>query len=138
MYDRILIPVDFSEGNRRSIEQAARLGNETTLVTLIHIIEEMNHLNDEEDRLFFERLEAHAHGKMDELTRFTRELGLNYKSEVVPGKRVPSILKYARNHKTSLIILNSSRLDMEQPVQGFSSISHAVAVFSQCPVFLLK
>ncbi|MDJ0837861.1 MAG: universal stress protein [Acidobacteriota bacterium] len=138
MFDRILIPVDFSAGNRDSIAQAARLAHAETSVTLIHIIQMIDHLEDDEDEGFYSRLREMADRKMESLLKYGRELGLNLSHTVLVGKRTTGILTYAREHDISIIVLNSRPMDWTQPLEGFGGTSHAVAVYAHCPVFLIK
>jgi len=138
MFERILVPVDFSERNRISIDHAANLADAASRVTLIHVIEEIQHLDEAEDQAFYTRLIEMAQEKMAELADYARDLGLETSSEVVIGKRTAEILTVARDRDVSIIVLNAQPVDWDQPLQSFGGTSHAVAVYAHCPVFLVK
>jgi nucleotide-binding universal stress UspA family protein len=54
------------------------------------------------------------------------------------GKRIQEILRFAEDLKADLIIMNSHRMDPENPAEGWGTISHKVGILSQCPVLLVK
>ena len=138
MFERILIPVDFSERNRLSIDHAARLAAPDALIVLMHVIEEIQHLEEEEDRAFYARLVEMAEKKIAALAAYARERGLAPVSEVVIGKRAAEILTTARERDFSIIVLNAHPVDWDRPMDSFGGTSHAVAAFAHCPVFLVK
>lgn len=138
MFERILVPVDFSEQNQLSIEHAARLASPGALVTLMHVIEEIEHLDDQEDKAFYDKLIQMAEEKMAALEEFARNLGLEIVSEVMIGKRAAEILTVAKERNFSIIVLHTHTANWEEPMESLGGTSHVVAVYAHCPVFLVR
>jgi len=138
MFERILIPVDFTEANFHAIERVASLANERTEIILLHVIEEIEHLDDTEDRAFYAKLTEAAGAKMQKLAKAFEKAGLNPKVDILVGRRAAQIVAYAKEREADLIVLSSHPLDWEEPWKGIGSTSHRVAIASHCPVFLIK
>ena len=138
MYDRILVPLDFSEMDNPSLDQAVRMAEGDSTLTLIHVIEKIDHLDDDEDRDFYKRLETLATEKMGERLEYARSSGVTVHAKLVYGKKIREILGHARDQETDLIVMGSTRVRLDNPIGGFDSTSHSIAMLSQCPVFLVK
>ena len=138
MFSKILIPVDFSPPNHEALEQARPLLPTGGRVFLLHVIEKIQGLDEGDDQAFYRRLQHNAEQKLAELVADAAKLGLEAEGRVTVGKRPLEILTCARDMDISLIIMNSTKIDLNQPYQGVDSTSHSVAVFAQCPVLLLK
>ena len=139
MFSRLLVPLDFTAENEPAIvialETARRDGAE---VTLLHVIEIVEHMDFEEMSDFYRKLEARAAAKLQVLTdRFTAA-GVRARYEIVFGRRVGSILEQAVSEKTDLIVLSSHLVDREHPALGLGTISYQVAIIARCPVLLVK
>ena len=138
MYSKILIPVDFTEINRRCIEAAQALADEDTNIVLLHVIEALGNLDDPEDRQFYDRLEEKAGGEMAVLADLAETRGLTVANEVRIGKRIQTILQVAAEQEATLIIMSSHVPNPGRPLERFGSISHSVAALARIPVFLIK
>jgi universal stress protein A len=139
MFSRLLVPLDFTDENEPAIlialETARRDGAE---VTLLHVIEIVEHMGFDEMSDFYRQLEARAAAKLAVVTdRFT-EAGVRARYEIVFGRRAESILNQALDLKTDLIVLSSHRVDREHPALGLGTISYQVAIIARCPVLLVK
>jgi len=139
MFSRLLVPLDFTDENEPAIvialETARRDGAE---VTLLHVIEIVEHMDFEEMSDFYRKLEARAAAKLAVVTdRFT-EAGVRARYEIVFGRRAQSILEQAADLKIDLIVLSSHRVDREHPALGLGTISYQVAIIARCPVLLVK
>lgn len=138
MFERILLPVDFTSKNARALEAARALarGREVQ-VTLLHVIETLDLPFDElED--FYRKLHDAAAGKLDGLAQDLAGPGIDVVQHVAYGRRVPEIVAYAQENEADLIVLSSRRLNLEEPPTGLASISHQVAILAQTPVLLVK
>jgi nucleotide-binding universal stress UspA family protein len=139
MFSRLLVPLDFTDQNEPAIaiaiETARRDGAE---VTLLHVIETIDHMDFEEMSDFYRRLEARAAAKLAVLTERFAAAGVRARYEIVFGKRAQSILQQAVSDKTDLIVLSSHRVDREHPALGLGTISYQVAIIARCPVLLVK
>jgi nucleotide-binding universal stress UspA family protein len=139
MFRQLLVPLDFSDKNEAAIdiaiETARRDGAE---VTLLHVIETIDHMDFDEMSDFYRKLETRAAAKLAVLTdRFTGA-GVRARYEIVFGKRAESILRQAAGGKTDLIVLSSHRVDRDHPALGLGTISYQVAIVARCPVLLVK
>ena len=139
MFSRLLVPLDFTDENEPAIlialETARRDGAE---VTLLHVIEIVEHMDFDEMSDFYRKLEARAAAKLAVVTdRFT-EAGVRARYEIVFGRRAQSILEQAADLKIDLIVLSSHRVDREHPALGLGTISYQVAIIARCPVLLVK
>jgi nucleotide-binding universal stress UspA family protein len=139
MFRQLLVPLDFTEKNEAAVtialETARRDGAE---VSLLHVIETIEHVDFEEMADFYRKLEARAAAKLQVLTdRFTAA-GVRARYEIVYGRRVGSILEQAVSEKTDLIVLSSHLVDRAHPALGLGIISYQVAILAGCPVLLVK
>jgi nucleotide-binding universal stress UspA family protein len=138
MFEKILLPVDFTEKNARAVEAALELGAGRNLeVTLLHIIETLD-LPFEELEDFYQKLHEQAATELDRLAEPLSQAGAKVVQHIEYGRRVPEIVGYAQENAIDLIILSSRRLNLEEPPEGLASISHQVAILAQTPVLLVK
>jgi nucleotide-binding universal stress UspA family protein len=139
MFRHILIPLDLTDKHRQALAIGAELaGQSGGTVTLLHIIEKIPGLSDEEEKGFYDRLERAAR---THLTNYAEALGLRKVAsqlEVYCGQRAPEIARYAREKGADLIILTAPHLDPEHPTAGWGSLSYRVGILAPCPVLLVK
>ncbi len=138
MFKHVLVPVDFAENNRSSIDHGSRLTDPEGVLTLLHIIEEIENLDEREGQEFYNKLKAMAKDKMATWLEYAKKTGKTSRAKILIGKRVVSIVTYAAQHDVDLIVAGSHRLDWREPLKGFSTVSHQLAVVAQCPVMLVK
>jgi nucleotide-binding universal stress UspA family protein len=67
MFERILVPVDFTDKNRDAVERARDLVRTEGELTLLHVIEELADIPFEELEDFYRRLEERAVRRLKEL-----------------------------------------------------------------------
>ncbi len=138
MFEKILVPVDLSDGNLRAIETSRDLALETGgEVTLIHVIEMLD-LPFEELAAFYDRLEKKAVKAMRELVEPVRAAGVQVHQQIEYGKRAETIVEFAEEKDVDLIILNSHRVRLDDPASGWATLSYKIAILAQCPVLLVK
>jgi len=139
MFHRILVPVDLTAKSMNAVDQAYDLAAESGAeVILLHVIETIEHVDFEELKPFYDRLEKSA---MQGLREFSERFTLNKLSvdqALVYGHRTHAIVDYAINNNVDLIIIASHRVDPDRPGHDWSTISYAVAIMSPCPVLLVK
>lgn len=139
MFRNILIPVDFSEGNKGALEIAAAMARRSeAVITLFHVIETIDDADFVEMKDFYGRLEKRATKAMDGLMATLADHDLTVKQKIVFGNRAAKILLYAVEYKADLIVLSSHKINPAEPAKGWGSISHKVGILSQCPVLLVK
>ena len=139
MFSHLLVPLDFTDKDEAAvtiaIETARRDGAE---VTLLHVIETIDHMGFEEMSDFYQKLEARAAAKLAVLVDRCSDAGVRGRFEIVFGKRALAILEHAAGSPTDLIVLSSHRVDRDHPALGLGTISYQVAIVARCPVLLVK
>lgn len=140
MYRKILIPVDFTEKNQAALDSAVQIASSTKdgEITLLHIVETIEHIEFDEMADFYRGLETRAAARLFAMEEKLRESVANVRHEVLFGKRAESILRYAEEHGTDLMILSSHKVDRDHPALGLGTISYRLAIVARCPVLLVK
>lgn len=142
MFRNILVPVDFTLKNEAALNTALDLargtgGNEAK-VTLLHVIETIEHVEFEEMADFYRGLETRAAAKLFGMEdRFNQALVPVY-HEVIYGKRAETIVRHAEEREVDLIVLSSHKVDRDHPALGVGAISYRIAIVARCPVLLVK
>jgi nucleotide-binding universal stress UspA family protein len=139
MFKRLLVPVDLSDKSMPAVDAAFDLARLTGAeVLLLHVIEVIEHVQLEEMKPFYTRLENSARKGLQELSeRFDAE-DLQVDRAVIYGHRTKDILEFAIQKQADLIIMASHRIDPDRPGHDWSSISYGVAILSPFPVLLVK
>lgn len=140
MFSTILVPVDRSQRAAGAVEAAFRLAAMETgaRVTLLHVVEVIKDTTYDDYRDFYDALAAQAKIEMDALLEPFNDAGPQVETTVVFGRRVKEILRVAEEHGFDLIVLQSHRIDREEPTRGWGTISHRVGLLADCPVLLVK
>ena len=139
MFRRILVPVDLAPRSLRAARAAARVAEHGgAQTTLLHVIERIG--DDESGALdpFYRKLESAAREKMKKLLVPFSTRGLPVGAEIVYGKPVLEILRFAQKSRADLIVLNSHKLPVRHGGEHWGTLSYKVGILSQCPVLLVK
>lgn len=139
MFYQILVPTDCSDASRRSLDVAVKIalldgGN----VYLVHVIEMITDTAFREFEDFYLKLERKSEIDMNNLVSPHQETQVEIERKIVYGDRGREILRFAEDNKIDLIVMNSHRIEVGDPVQGWGTLSYKIAVLSQCPVMLVK
>ncbi len=138
IFQNILVPVDLTEKNVKAVEMARDLASDSgARVILLHVIETLD-LPFEEVEDFYKKLEENARAEMDALADPLRAAEIEFDRELRYGKRAEEIVYFAEENPVDLIVLNSHRVDPENPGASWTTISYAVAILAGCPVLLIK
>ncbi len=139
MFKHVLMPLDFTEKNDPAIAIAREMvGSADSRLTLLHVIEAVEGAGDEEMREFYRVLEGRARTSLARLQLDLANQQLEAETAIVFGKRTEEIVRFAGEAAADLIIMSSRQLDPGAPMQPWPTISHKVAVFSPCPVLLVR
>jgi nucleotide-binding universal stress UspA family protein len=140
MYRKILVPVDFTEKNQAALDSAVQIAGsiEGGEIALLHVVETIEHIEFDEMADFYRGLETRAAAKLFAMEEKLRESGAAVRHDVLFGKRAESVLRYAEEHGTDLMILSSHKVDREHPALGLGTISYRIAIVARCPVLLVK
>ncbi len=137
MFQRILVPTDLTDTTHRAIELAVSLARQRfgARVTLMHVVQRVPNLEDDELRDFYDRLKKDACGRIQQLVGEVAGSGeITVAPYVALGQPAEEILKYARDNQTELIVLEHGR----EPRTHLGSVSYKVSVLAPCSVMLLK
>jgi nucleotide-binding universal stress UspA family protein len=139
VFKKILVPVDLSDTHQQAIEIAGRLAGEGDgQVTLLHVVEVIPGLWVEEERDFYDRIEAAARDHLSRIGRELEKLHVPRREEIIFGNRAEEIVRYATEMGVDLIVLSSHRIDLKNPGAGWGTLSYKIGILSQCPVLLVK
>lgn len=139
MFQNILVPTDFSKTSRHALDIAVGIALlDQGRIDLLHVIETVPHITFEELQSFYTRLEEHAAQELENLLSLYRSRPVKIEPHILYGNRVQEILKFTQEHQIDLIVMNSHKVDLNNPTHGWGTISYKVGVLSQCPILLVK
>ena len=139
MFRQILVPTDFSKKHINPLAIATNLEEKyNSTIHLLHVVEIIPNATFTEYEDFYNKLEQKAQKQMSTLIS-------NYQGncdKIIPhisyGKRVQEILTFIKEKEIDLIIMNSHKLELGNPIDGWGTISYKVALLSESPVMLVK
>jgi universal stress protein A len=139
MFYQILVPTDCSDASRNSLDVAVKIASlDGGNVYLVHVIEMIADTAFSEFEDFYLKLERKAEKVMNSLVSSYQDAQVKIERKIVYGDRGREILRFAEDNKIDLIVMNSHRIEIRDPVQGWGTLSYKIAVLSQCPVMLVK
>jgi nucleotide-binding universal stress UspA family protein len=142
MFRKILVPVDFTDKNEAALKVAFEIvdrsdGGESE-ITLLHVIETIEHIEFDEMADFYRGLETRAAAKLFAIEERFKDKGVRLRHDVLFGKRAETIVRYAEEHGVDLMILSSHKVDRDHPALGLGTLSYRIAIVARCPVLLVK
>lgn len=139
MFRNILVPVDFTLKNEAALNTALDLARgKDAKVTLLHVIETIEHVEFDEMADFYRGLETRAAAKLYGLEERYKEALIPVYHEIEYGKRAETIVHHAEEREVDLIVLSSHKVDRDHPALGVGAISYRIAIVARCPVLLVK
>lgn len=139
MFQRILVPVDLTAKSLAAVDLAFDLAQSfKSEVTLLHVIETIEHVTFDEMKDLYHRLETSARKGMKEVTERFEDEGLKVDRLVTYGHRTQGIVETAIASQSDLIIMASHRIDPDRPGHDWNTISYGVAILAPCHVLLVK
>lgn len=138
-FEHILVPVDFTAKNQGATDIAFELAVQNKArTTLLHVIEAIEFIPDEETVEFYRHLEERANGELDLISQRFENAHVEVACKIRYGKRAHEIVRYEMDHGVDLIVMSSHRIDADHPAQSLGTLSYQVAMLCQCPVLLVK
>jgi nucleotide-binding universal stress UspA family protein len=139
VFKRILVPIDLSDRNTRTIDVALPLARQNRArVTLCHVIQSVRDVPSAELRRFYRRLEASS-------TRTLARVAQRFTARDVPvdtlvciGEPAREIVRLAAGRRIDLIVMGSHKVRAGRGAAGWGTISYKVGIFCRCPVLLVK
>ena len=139
MFEHILIPVDFTEKNTAALDvaldMAAQFGSR---ITLLHVIERIENVDEAEMRVFYAKLENRATENLNQMARRFVDRGIKLEGKIEYGKRAREIIRYTSDNDFNLVLLSSHKIDLTESLTDLGTLSHQVSIFAQCPVLMVK
>jgi nucleotide-binding universal stress UspA family protein len=138
-FQHILIPVDFTGKNRAALDIAFELAVQNKArVTLLHVIETISDLTDTEIGEFYGRLETRANTELETMGQRFEEAGLAVDRKIRYGKRLREIAQDSVDRQIDLVVLSSHKIEHDQPIENWGTLSYQVSIICPCPVLLVK
>jgi nucleotide-binding universal stress UspA family protein len=139
MFKHILVPTDFLDDNQHALEIAVRLCSmDDGKISLLHVIEVIQNTTFEEFEDFYSGLEKRSFKGLNDIINRLDISQTEVEPQVVYGNRTQEIVRYAEENNVDLIIMKSHKVDLEEPIQGWGTISYKVSILARCPVLLVK
>ncbi|MDX9744957.1 MAG: universal stress protein [Syntrophales bacterium] len=139
MFSQILVPTDFSKKHATPLEIAVNLAaKHNSTIHLLHVVEIIADTTFTEYEDFYNRLERKAQKQMNNLMAQYEKKSVQILPHISYGNRVQEILKFRKDHEIDLIIMNSHKVELKNPIQSWGTISYKVALLSDSPVLLVK
>lgn len=139
MFQRILVPVALTEKSLAAVDVAFDLAKLSKAeVTLLHVIETIEHVTFDEMKGLYKRLENSARKGLEEFSERFKTEGLKVEAAVTYGHRTQGIIAFAIDNKSDLIVMASHRIDPDRPGHDWSTISYGVSILAPCAVLLVK
>jgi nucleotide-binding universal stress UspA family protein len=139
MFKRILVPIDLSDRNERTLRVALAVARQNRArVILFHVIQSVPDVHVGELRDFYERLEVSS---VEKLTRAAGRFvarRVRVDTEVFVAEPAREIVRLAARRRVDLIVMGSHRVRPGRPAAGWGTISYKVGIFCRCPVLLVK
>lgn len=146
MFRNILVPVDFTLKNEAALHTALDLARKAegsvptdpVKVTLLHVIETIEHVPFEELADFYRGLETRSAAKLYGMEERFKAAGVPVYHEIVYGKRAETVVRHAEERAVDLIVLSSHKVDRESAASDIGTLSYRIAIVARCPVLLVK
>ena len=139
MFKHILVPIDLSDRNTRTLRIALELARQhRARVTLLHVVHHVARIPVAELRAFYRRLSATSKRRLEQAARPFRAAGLDVRTDVLIGEPPGQIVRLAAARKASLVVMGSHKVDPARRTRGWGTTSYKVGIFCACPILLVK
>ena len=134
IFAKPLLATDWSKPSEKAMEVLMALKGSVEKAMVAHIIEVK--IAKGHDKSEVERLEKESKRRLKDYCDRLRKAGINAESHLFSGKSAPEIVRVAREHKASIIIMGTTGKDRFKEF-WLGSVSHQVAEESELPVLLV-
>jgi len=139
MFKHILVPIDLSERNERTLHIAVGLARITqSRVTLLHVIQGVSGVSARELRNFYRTLEQRSQHTLARAAKRFVDAEVAVRAVVVIGNPAGEIIRAATARKATLIVMGSHRVMPGRPGRGLGATSYKVGIACPCPILLVK
>ena len=139
MFKHILVPVDLSDRNARTLRTALELAVQNRArVTLLHVVHHVANLPVDEMRAFYRRLVKTSEGRLQQAARRFAARGVAIRAEVCIGEPASQIVRIAGARKVDLTVMGSHKVAATRRSRGWGTTSYKVGILCPCPILLVK
>ena len=139
MLKHILLPVDLTDKHQKAVAAAADLAAQFGAeVTLLHVVELIPGIAQEEEKEFYKRLERIARKHLERFSAGLTGRKVTCRGEVLFGNRTVEVVRHAQERGVDLIILTAPLVTPANPGAGWGSLSYKIGALAACPVLLVK
>ena len=139
MFRRILVPLDVARKNQLALSAAAEMARlHRGEILLLHVIERIELLPDDEMKAFYHRLEQGAECELALAAASLAERGVAATTQILFGHRAEVVVRFAVESQVNLIVMRSHRYEAQSGSFPVGTLSHQVAALAQCAVLLVK
>ena len=139
MFRQILVPTDFSKKHINPLAIAINLAEKyKSTIHLLHVVEIIPNTIFTEYKDFYTTLDKRAQKEMSILMSNYQGKSVQILPHISYGNRVQEILTFIKEHEIDLIIMNSHKVELGNPIHSWGTISYKVALLSESPVMLVK
>jgi nucleotide-binding universal stress UspA family protein len=139
MFKHILVPIDLSDRNERTLRIAVGLARITqSRVTLLHVIQSVAGVSTQQLRNFYKTLEQRSQRTLARVAKRFVDAEVPVRAIVVIGNPASEIIKAATARKVALIVMGSHRVMPGRPGRGLGATSYKVGMACPCPILLVK
>ena len=139
MFKHILVPIDLSDRNARTLRTALGLALQNhARVTLLHVVHHVANIPLEEMRTFYRRLVKTSERRLERAAEVFAAKGVAIRTEVCIGEPAGQIVRIAAARKVDLTVMGSHKVGATRRSKGWGTTSYKVGILCQCPVLLVK
>jgi universal stress protein A len=139
MFKHLLVPLDLSQRNARTLKIALGLARQSRArVTLLHVIHRVEGADFDELRIFYDRLVAKSEWTLGRAAAPFIKKGTKVSTEVLIGEPAVEIVRIAARQRVDLIVMGSHKVKPGRPATGWGTVSYKVGILCQCPILLVK
>jgi nucleotide-binding universal stress UspA family protein len=140
MFKHILVPIDLSDKNARTLRTALMLATQNRArVTLLHVVQHVANIPLGEMRPFYRRLVATSRRRLAQAARPFAAKGLSVRMEVLVGEPAREVVRLTLAKKADLVVMGSHKVNLtRRSSRGWGTTSYKVGIFCQCPILLVK
>ena len=142
-FNHLLVPYDGTESSRIAFQAALKIAkNNQSSISVLTCIEEKSTLGffqTKSDKKEYERIKNQAEKHHSRLNKEAEKYQIEFKSKIMKSSLASdSIVKYAKENKITLIIINKTKLSTELEKRYYNSTVENVFKKSPCSILVVK
>jgi nucleotide-binding universal stress UspA family protein len=139
VFTHVLVPLDLSPRHDRALDMAAAIARrDGARITLLHVIERIDHIPAAELRRFYAGLQRTAERRLARARQRLARAGVEAKAVVLVGSPARDVVRYAARRRVGLIVMTSHAVAPGGAPRRWGTTSYKVGLMCRCPVMLVK